>query len=584
MSGLQTFVHGLEEGRGRFLLRLGPLVVAVGAILLFYNLWVYHGLADAQSMDNAQLAREIARGSGFNTEFIRPYALAQVNAHVAATGSSQLFHAQPFSNGIARLLPDTYNAPGYPCLLAAWFKIFHPDFDEMPQAIAGRLMYSGDRPIPWLNQLFLLLTAGLIFLLGWRLFDERVAWLALLAFLVSDIVWQYSITALSTGFLMFLVTAMIFALVEIFFIGEQREEDAAASLWPAWLWTLALAVLLGVTCLTRLHLLVLLFPFGIFLFLAPRRHFLYVPVLALITLAMVAPWFWHVYNVSGYLLGSNGALFHYGIDPYAGDEIYRSFQPISGVGLLSDAADKEVLGFNWHLIHAWELLGSSPLVLLFVVSLLHHFRRRRAQALRFFIVGTALCLIAANNLGNATPAAVDSWNLVILLYPGMLVIGAAYFFILLDRLELEARLLHTAVAVILLVITAVPLAQSILQERGGFAYPPYSPYYLRYLGNAVKPQAWITSDMPWAVAWYGDRGALWLPDKIKDFDTIYDEFCPSALLLFTPITFQQPAANLITGENKDWLPLAVGSAAPEDFPLNIRVKPNDIDYVLWTER
>ena len=49
MSGLQTFVHGLEEGRGRFLFRLGPLVVAFGAILLFYDFSIYRGLDDVMS-------------------------------------------------------------------------------------------------------------------------------------------------------------------------------------------------------------------------------------------------------------------------------------------------------------------------------------------------------------------------------------------------------------------------------------------------------------------------------------------------------------------------------------------------------
>jgi hypothetical protein len=138
--------------------------------------------------------------------------------------------------------------------------------------------------------------------------------------------------------------------------------------------------------------------------------------------------------------------------------------------------------------------------------------------------------------------------------------------------------------VVLLVITAVPLTQNILKDRGGFVYPPYAPPYLRYLGSVVKPEAWITSDTPWAVAWYGDRGALWLPDKMKDFDTIHDEFCPSALLLFSPLTFEKPASNLLTGEDKDWAPLAVGSTAPEDFPLHLRTKPSDIDYIIWTER
>jgi 4-amino-4-deoxy-L-arabinose transferase-like glycosyltransferase len=541
MSGLQTFVHALEEGRGRIFLRLGALAAAVGAILLFYDFSIYRGLNDAQSMDNAQLARQIARGDGFNTEFIRPYAIAQLNANAALSGSGRLFHAQEFPNGIARLLPDTYNAPGYPCLLAAWFEIFRPAF------------------------------------------DERVAWLALLAFLLSDIVWQYSITALSTSLLMFFMTAMLVAALEIFFTGERREEDAGAPLWPAWLWTLALAVLLGAACLTRLHLLVMLFPLGLFLIFAPRHHLLFVPIVVLVTLAMVAPWFWHLDEISGHLFGSNGPLLHQGIDPYAGDQVYRMFQPVPDEGLFSDATEKMALGFNWHLVHAWELLGSSPLVLLFVASLLHHFRRRRAQALRFFLAGTALCLIAANSLGDATPAAVDAWNVVIILFPGMLVAGAAYFFVLVDRLEFEARLLNTVLAVVLLALTAIPLAQTILKGgNGGFNYPPYVPSFLRYMGGVVKPETWITTDMPWAVAWYGDHGALWLPDKMKDFDTIYDEFCPSGVLLLTPLTLDKPASNLLTGEDADWLPMVVSPTGPEDFPLNVRAKKLNIDYIIWS--
>jgi hypothetical protein len=583
MSGLQTFVHGLEVGRGRIFLRLGALAVAAGAILSFYDFSIYRGLNDAQSMDNAQLARQIARGEGFNTEFIRPYAIAQLNTHAALSGSGRLFHAQYFSNGVARVLPDTYNTPGYPCLLAAWFEIFRPSFDETAEALAGRAMYAGDRPIPWLNQLFLLLTAGLVFLLGRRLFDERVAWLAMLAFLLSDIAWQYSITALSTCWQMFLVTAMLVAALEIFSTGERREEEAGAPSWPAWLWVLALAVLLGVAGLTRLHLLVLLFPLGLFLLFSPRRHFLFVPIVVLITLAMVAPWFWRLDQVSGHLFGSNGPLLHYGIEPYAGDQVYRTFQPVPDQGLFSDATAKEALGFNWHLVHAWELLGSSPLILLFVASLLHHFRRRRAQALRFFLAGTALCLIAANNLGHPTPAAIDAWNLVIVLYPGMLVVGAAYFFVLIDRLELEAHLLDTALAVVLLALTAVPLAQNILKSNNSrFNYPPYAPAFLRYIGGVVKPETWITTDMPWAVAWYGDHAALWLPDKMKDFDTIYDEYCPSALLLLTPLTLDKPASNLLTGEDADWLPLVMNPTGPEDFPLNVRAKKINIDYIIWS--
>jgi hypothetical protein len=584
---IQSLVHGLEEGPARILVRLAPLAIGVAVILLFYDFSVYRGLDDPQSMDNAQLARQIARGAGFTTQFIRPYALGQLSTHAAAravlTGSPpELFPAAAFPAGAPRILPDTYNAPGYPSLLAEWFKLLHPSLDEGYKASEARRMYAGDRPIPWLNQIFLLLTAGLVFVLGLRLFDERVAWLALLAFLGTDLVWQYSITALSTSFLMFLVTGAFLACGEIHAVAERRQEDAAAPMWPAWIWVAVLAVLLGCACLTRLHLLILLLPVGLFLGFASRRNVVFIPLLVVAVVAMVVPWFWHMNTVSGSPLGSNAPLLHYGVDEFVGNRIYCTLEAPNYERLFRDASGKESLGFSWHLTHAWELLGTSPLVILFTASLLHHFRRRRAQLFRSLLVSSAFFLVAANNLGVATPAALDAWNVVFLLFPGLLVVGAAFFFILLDRLDVEARFLNTFIAVVLLAITAAPLAWSIFRGGGNFNYPPYAPVYLRFLAQTVSRDQWITSDMPWATAWYCDRGSLWLPDTIKDFERIHDEFCPTRLLVFTPITLEGPLNGVIVGEEKEWLRLVVSSSAPAEFPLPERVNVQGLEYVIWT--
>jgi hypothetical protein len=52
-------------------------------------------------------------------------------------------------------------------------------------------MYSPDRWIPLLNQSFMLLTAILVFGLGLRHFDDRVAWVALISFVATELVWHY---------------------------------------------------------------------------------------------------------------------------------------------------------------------------------------------------------------------------------------------------------------------------------------------------------------------------------------------------------------------------------------------------------
>ena len=196
-------------------------------------------------MDNAQLARQIVRKQGFTTEFLRPQAVAQLRDYALSqslqTGKPRdLFPSDRFPTGTPRVLPDTYNPPGYPYLLATWFYLTHPEFEQVSSSMNTGRMYSGDRWIPLLNQSFMLLTAVLIFALGRRLFDDRVAWMSMVAFLGTELVWHYTVTALSTSVLMFLVTATLMCALEICCVGEACFENEDRSFTPAWLWGLSL--------------------------------------------------------------------------------------------------------------------------------------------------------------------------------------------------------------------------------------------------------------------------------------------------------------------------------------------------------
>jgi hypothetical protein len=213
MNFIQTTLQVIEVGKGQILVRIIPLLATLLIVGGAYDMIVYHGLSDAQSMDNAQLARQIVRGQGFTTEFLRPQAVAQLRDYAISQSlqngkTRDLFPSDQFPPGTPRILPDTYNAPGYPCLLATWFYFIHPEFDQVAMAMSTSHIYSADRFIPLLNQVFMLMTALLVFALGRRLFDDRVAWISMLAFLGTDLVWHYTLTALSTNVLMFLITAM----------------------------------------------------------------------------------------------------------------------------------------------------------------------------------------------------------------------------------------------------------------------------------------------------------------------------------------------------------------------------------------
>jgi 4-amino-4-deoxy-L-arabinose transferase-like glycosyltransferase len=592
MNFIQSTLQLVEVGKGQVLVRLVPLVTALLIIGIACNLSIYRGLNDAQSMDNAQLARQIVRGQGFTTEFLRPHAVAQLRDYAVSqslmTGKPRdLFPPDQFPPGKPRILPDTYNPPGYPYLLAAWFYLIHPEFDQLPSAMSESHIYSGDRWIPLLNQIFLLMTAILVFALGRRLFDERVAWMSMVAFVASDLVWRYTLTALSTSVLMFLVTAVLFCTVEIFCVGEACFESEDRSFTPAWFWALALSLLLTAACLTRLHVLVLLVPLFLLLLVMPRASFFLVAVIALVVIGLVTPWFLHVNTVSGNPLGSNTPLMLFGEDDYQGNQIYCTTSIPSYERLFKDASKKEYSGFLWNFEHAWTLLGANPLILLFGASILHQFKRRRTRLFHWLLFGCALALIAANNLGSPTPEALGSWNILVVLFPSMLVIGGAFFFILLDRLNLQLWLLNNLIVTTTLAITVLPLLLTLTTSNSlYYNFPPYMPPVIKTFGQFSEPDEWITSDMPWATAWYADRASLWLPDSISDFQNFHDNVCPTGLILLTPVTWAQPIATVMTGEYKDWFPFVVGLSPPQNFPLSVHTAtgPGGPDYSLWSDR
>jgi len=587
MSFIQTILHEVEVGKGRVIMYIVPLTITLLVMGLVFDMMVYHGLNDAQSMDNAQLARQIVHGEGFTTKFLRPYAVVQLHDYAVKNGG-ELFPAAKFPSGAPHILPDTYNAPGYPYLLAGWFQLVHPKFDLALTDLSKLHIYPGDRPIPWLNQLFMIMTGLLVFGLGHLLFDNRVAWISLLSFFGTDLIWQYSITALSTSVLIFLVTALLFVSSKICCVAEEHFENDEP-FWPAWIWTIILGLLLAGACLTRLPLLVLLVPLLIFLALLPRTNFLLLPFVALIVIGLVAPWLWRTYQISGNPIGSNLPEMLYGEDNYTGNQIYCSPRIPSYEQMFKNLTKKELLGFRWHFEHAWELLGSNPMILLFAACVLHQFRRLRANAFRWLLVGSAICIIASTSLATATPEALGPANTLVVLFPGMLVIGTAFFFILLDRLDLQLWVLNNIIIAVVLGLTTLPLILSMMtaSSKGGYYnYPPYVPPYITQIAQFSHPDEWVTSDMPWATAWYGDRASLWLPDSIKDFEDLHDNYCTTGVLLLTPITLDAPMTNLFSGEYHDWVPLLTGTESPTAFPFTVHssLLPLGLNYFMWSDQ
>jgi 4-amino-4-deoxy-L-arabinose transferase-like glycosyltransferase len=439
------------------------------------------------------------------------------------------------------------------------------------------------------------MTAVFVFLLGLRFFDQRVAWMALVTFLLTEIVWHYTLTALSTTFLMFLTTAAFYCLERIVAIGEECFEREERSFLPAWIWALILIILLSAIYLTRLQLLVLVVPVVAVLLLMPTSSVFMAIFIAVASFAVVTPWFLHLNAICGSYVGSNGPVMLHGAEGYEGNQIYCTTAIPSYEQLFRDVARKEYSGFRWNFQHAWSLLGSSPMVLLFGASILHQFKRRRTRIFHWLLYGSVIAILLVNNLGEDKPEDISAWNSMVVLLPCMTVVGSAFFFILLDRLQLQLWLLNNLVVILMILLTAMPLSLTLLSPgKYPFSWPPYWPYTIKMISQLSQPDEWVTTDMPWATAWYGDRASLWLPDSVTDFENFHDNICPTGMLIFTPVTWEAPVSNLTTGEYKEWfslmtvggMPINSTIAVPQNFPLTEHfVMPGKVPaYTLWSDR
>src|SRR6478736_2735241 len=80
MASIQDLVHRFEEKGGRGMQAVF-VVLLVGALLVAYNWRGYRNMSNQEAMDAAQVARHVAEGNGFTTDFIRPFSLTLIKKH-----------------------------------------------------------------------------------------------------------------------------------------------------------------------------------------------------------------------------------------------------------------------------------------------------------------------------------------------------------------------------------------------------------------------------------------------------------------------------------------------------------------------
>jgi hypothetical protein len=558
---LQEWIHRLEEGAGARYLRRFLVVAAFLGLAALYDAFFFRSFQNAEAMEAAQLARNLGEGQGFTTEVVRPFSIFLVRKKTAEGDPKLKAH------------PDTSTAPLYPLLLAPVLRA------SSPGTMTKGGLYLPELHITFLNQMFLGLSALLVFVLARTWFNQTVAWLSVALFLLTELNWRFSISGLSTTWLTLLVLCLVWILVR--FEAAARAGASAGK-------TALLAALAGLFCaaifLTRYSAGWLVLPVLLFV-LASAKSARWIPA-SLVLVAFLGastPWVARNMAVSGFPFGT--ATFAPLQETYIfpADTLERSLAPsFSGLPghhwtLFGAVVRKGVANFREVVAHDFPRMGGSWIWALFIAGLLVRFQNPALRRARWLILGSlalfgVIQAFVRTHVATESPI-VNSENLLVLLAPLVLIFGVGMFAVLFDSWEISSLGARSMAMTAFVFLASLPLVLALLPPRGGNASSPYYPARIQQIASYTNEREMLMSDIPWAVAWYGDRQCLWLTANWrKDFFEVNDFLKPvSGLFMSTRTTDTKFLSNWHAGPNQGWGRFLLFTFSrgeiPDGFPL-----------------
>jgi hypothetical protein len=574
----QDLVHKLEMGSGARALRIALAVLGVLALFFFYNLRAFRNFSTVEAMDQAQLAHNLARGEGYTTKFIRPFSLFLLKR----TNQERFESLTPEQKADLACVkgnhPDISNPPGYPLVLAGLMKAapFLFNFDARADRPfwwrdGAFARFQPDFVIAVFNQLLLFAVIWLTFLLARRLFDDFVAWVSALLLLGAELLWRFSVSGLSTLLLLLLFLGLVWALVRL----EAAVREAAPSTRSVLCWAALTGALLAAGMLTRYAYGILLLPVLAFVVTFGGRWRLPAAGLVVAVFAVLTvPWMLRNFHLSGapfgtatYAVLENSALFPQ-------NRLTRSLQPDFSQIWLKPLWWKFFINLRTILLSDVFRLGGTILSGFFLVGLMFGFRNPAVSRLRYFTLMALAALVVMQAFGRTTLSddspELNSENLLVLLFPLVLIYGVSFFHTLLDQMTLPALWVRYVVLGVFGFLALLPMLFTFLPPRPSVvAFPPYKPPTIQRLSAWMRENELVMSDVPWAVAWYGDRQAVLLTlDAQAQFYQLNDLIKPVGALYLTPVSLDAKFLSqwALGGSEMSWGNLIINSLNRQELP------------------
>ena len=454
------------------------------ALALFALKRLFSGeLVNADAMDYAQIARNLATGHGFSTSIFRPLALSGF--------------VSP-ANGV---VPDLSHAPLYPCVLAL--------------AFLGHGGHGGAFAVVLTSLFFFLLSVAGVYVLARTLLPALGPWPALLAmglYVLGGTALGFAASGLPVGLTTLLLTALVVAL-------HRAHESASRPALPVS--EIVVGALLGLCFLAQYSLLLLVVPTLLYVFAsrAPIRAWRGVGLCALGFVLVTAGWLVHMASLTGNPFFNLRA---YDImadtQDYPGPAtVYRSAAPQDSPFAFFFAHLPQMLAkagrglgyYQTHLLDAFNVFVLAAAL----AALLWRFADVRLAILRGYV---ALCLVL---LVGVSVFFAPSVQIIAPFAPLLCVLAVGFAFELMRRQDWQPfsqRLTAWGWAVLVsgglfaLLVSPAPSASPLQRGLALVTSPPLKSPAATVLHDQLMRGA-ILTDTPWEIAWRTQLPAVWLP-------------------------------------------------------------------------
>jgi len=577
-ENIQNAITSIERGAlAKWIWRAAVSALAVG-LSVYYLVHVFRGLPVSEAMDQAQIGREILRGHGWETKFVRPLAIGQLRRDGKTVNTA--------------IWEDTYNAPIPPLLDAAAISLpIKAGWDFTKTGF----VFPADRAIACMGVLFFFASLFVLYHIAVELFDERLAKIALGLTIICEMMWRYAISGLPQMFLLLLLNLNVYVLLRAMKARQTNQSHLGLMV--------AIGAGFGLMALTHALSIFIFVPVLVFTFFYFRPRGVAAILMLGVFLAVYTPWLVRNYIVCGDFRGVAGYAGLAGIVHSEAGHMRRFDIDITGVSgnYFAENARVNLIAQINRLI---EYMGWSFAAPVALISALHPFRRPVTATFRWLLLAMWVsAVIGMAIFGMQEEASLAANQFHLLFVPLFICYGMAYLLVQWDRRiglgfivpqwgqrAYVHKFLRASMVTAVFFVSGIPMLSRMLFEKNGWQieWPPYTPPYIALLKGWFSPDEIIGTDMPWAIAWYADRRSIWLPVEQSDLVDLSDYQrlgAPISALYFTPISgTQNTLGDLVDGDYRHWTAYIVRTVNLSKCPYPVRMTLAMPDCVLYMDR